>query len=156
MQNDLLSMLEDTSQSATERLAEVAVRLGQGKFRAGLAQEFENACAATRLAVLPVLRASHIVPWKDSLGAQRLDPMNGLLLSANMDALFDRYMITCRLDGKLEASKSLTQNDLERLGPLEDLQSKPCDRRAAYLSMHHAEFERLEQDCLEYVRASDR
>ena len=156
IQSDLRTILEDTSKSETERLAEVAVRLGQGKFRADLAQEFGNACAATRLAVLPVLRASHIVPWKKSNGSQRLDPMNGLLLSANMDALFDRYMITFRPDGKLEVSKSVTQRDLERLGPIQDLQSKPCDRRSAYLRLHNAEFERLEQERLEYVRASAR
>ena len=154
--SDLRTLLEDTSKSETERLAEVAVRLGQGKFRADLEQEFGNACAATRLAVLPVLRASHIVPWKKSNGAQRLDPMNGLLLSANMDALFDRYMITFRPDGKLEVSKSVTQLDLERLGPIQDLQRKPCDRRSAYLRLHNSEFERLEQERLEYVRASAR
>lgn len=156
IQNDLRTILEDRSKSETERLAEVAVRLGQGKFRADLEQEFGNACAATRLAVLPVLRASHIVSWRNSVGAQRLDPMNGLLLSANIDALFDRYMITFRPDGILEVSKSMTQRDLERLGPIQDLQSKPCDRRAAYLRLHNAEFERLEQERLEYVRASAR
>ena len=156
IQNDLRTILEDTSKSETERLAEVAVRLGQGKFRADLEQEFGNACAATRLAVLPVLRASHIVPWRNSVGAQRLDPMNGLLLSANMDALFDRYMITFGPDGKLEVTKSMTQHDLERLGPIQDLQSKPSDKRAAYLRLHNAEFARLENERLEYVRDSAR
>lgn len=154
IQNDLRTILEDSSKSETERLAEVAVRLGQGKFRADLEQEFGNACAATRLTFLPVLRASHIVPWRSSVGAQRLDPKNGLLLSANIDALFDRYMITFRPDGLLEVSKSVTQRDLERLGPIQDLQSKPCEKRAAYLRLHNAEFERLEQERLECVKAS--
>lgn len=156
IQNDLCTLLEDLSKSETERLAEVAVRLGQGKFRADLELEFGNACASTRLAVRPVLRASHIVPWSNSVGAQRLDPMNGLLLSANIDALFDRYMITFRPDGKLEASKLITKPDLERLGPIQDLQRKPCDERAAYLRQHNAEFERLERERLEYVKASTR
>jgi len=154
--NDLCTILEDTSKSETERVAEVAIRLGQGKFRADLEQEFGNACAATRLTVLPALRASHIVPWRNSVSTQKLDPKNGLLLSANLDALFDRYMITFRPDGKLEVSKSVTQHDLERLGPVQDLQSKPCDRRAAYLRLHNAEFERLEQERFEYVRTSVR
>lgn len=156
IQNDLRSILEDRSKSETQRLAEMAVRLGQGKFRADLEREFGNACAATRLAVLPVLRASHILPWRSSVGAQRLDPMNGLLLSANMDALFDRYMVTFRPDGKLELSTTMMQRDLERLGPIQDLQIKPCDKRAAYLRLHNAEFERLERDRLQYVRASAR
>lgn len=71
--------------------------------------------------------------------------MNGLLLSANIDALFDRYMITFRPSGKLEVSKLITQTALERLGPIQDLQRTPCDERAAYLRLHNAEFERLEQ-----------
>lgn len=154
--NDVRDILEDTSKPETERLAEVAIRLGQGKFRADLQQEFGNACAATRLAVLPALRASHIVPWKESDSAQKLDPKNGLLLSANLDALFDRYMITFRPNGKLEVSKSVMQRDLERLGPIQDLQSKPCDRRAAYLRQHNAEFERREQERENYVMKSAR
>lgn len=156
IQNDLQTILADKTKSETERLAEVAVRLGQGQFRADLETEFESACAATRLAVLPVLRASHIVPWSRSTAAQRLDPKNGLLLSANLDALFDRYMITFRPDGELEVSTSVTQRDLERLGPVQDLQRKPCERRAVYLMLHNAEFDRLEQERSEYVRASAR
>ena len=154
IEQDLLAILEDRSLSATERLAEVAVRLCQGPFRADLEREFGNACAATGLAALPVLRASHIVPWKHATNVQRRDPMNGLLLSANIDALFDRYMITFRPDGKLEVSRTLTQRELDRLGPLPDLRLRPCERRAAYLEQHNAEFERLERKRLACVAAS--
>lgn len=154
IQDDVGSILQDTSKSETDRMAEVAVRLGQGKFRADLEREFGNACAATRLTVLPALRASHIVPWRRSNGAQRLDPKNGLLLSANLDALFDRYLITFRPDGKVQVSECITERDLERLGPIPDLQIQPCERRAAYLRLHNAEFERLERERLRYLRAS--
>ncbi|WP_245431366.1 HNH endonuclease signature motif containing protein, partial [Rhodoplanes roseus] len=34
-----------------------------------------------------VLRASHIKPWRDASDQERLDPRNGLLLSATLDAL---------------------------------------------------------------------
>ncbi|MBK5122060.1 HNH endonuclease [Burkholderia sp. R-69980] len=156
IQDDLRTILEDGSKTDTERLAEVAVRLGQGKFRADLEREFANACAVTRLAVAPALRASHIVPWRDSVDAQRLDPKNGLLLSANLDALFDRYMITFRPDGVLVVSTLLTPRDKEMLGPLQNLQSQPCDRRAAYLKHHNARFDRFEQERLAYVSASKR
>lgn len=135
IQNDLLTIVSDPKKSETQRLDEVAIRLGQGTFRTALVKEFENACAATRLAVLSVLRASHIVPWRDANDAERRNPMNGLLLSANIDALFDRYMITFRPSGKLEVSKLITQTALERLGPIQDLQRTPCDERAAYLRL---------------------
>lgn len=155
VQDDLLSILADSSKSETERLVEVAARLGQGKFRADLEQEFGNACAATRLTVSPVLRASHIVPWRDSDPVERLDPKNGLLLSANLDALFDRYMITFRPNGELVVSNSLTTRDRETLGPIGNLLEAPCDRRAAYLRRHNAEFDRLEHKRTAYASNSD-
>ncbi|WP_042877574.1 HNH endonuclease [Cupriavidus necator] len=92
IQNGLRTILEDRSKSETDRLAEVAVRLGQGKFRADLEQEFENACAATRLTVLPVLRASHIVPWSNSTGEQMLDPKNGATLRASSGCSLWRFL----------------------------------------------------------------
>lgn len=141
---DLEAILADHSKSETERLAAVAVRLGQGQFRADLEREFEGACAVTGLTILSALRASHIVPWRHSTDEERLDPKNGLLLSANLDALFDRFMITFRPDGKLRVSQSIGPDDLEMLGPLQDLQCTPCQRRAAFLRVHNAEFDRRE------------
>jgi len=38
--------------------------------------------------------ASHIKPWSACTNEERLDTRNGLLLSALMDKLFDRYFIT--------------------------------------------------------------
>ncbi|KWI58667.1 hypothetical protein WM06_33125 [Burkholderia cepacia] len=154
MMNDLRAILADTTKSETERLAELAVRLGQGKFRDDLQREFGNACAATGLTALPVLRASHIVPWRSD-EAERLNPKNGLLLSANLDALFDRYMITFDPEGKLKISEFVTKRDQERLGPLPNLQSTPCDARAAFLRRHNAEFERRERQRFADVKASE-
>jgi hypothetical protein len=75
--NDVRSILEDKSKSLTERLAEAAVRLGQGKFRTDLEQEFGTTCAVTGLTMAPVLRASHIVPWRTVNHHKRRDPSNG-------------------------------------------------------------------------------
>ena len=36
-------------------------------------------------AILPMLRASHAKPWKDSDDVECGDPYNGLLLSPNLD-----------------------------------------------------------------------
>jgi hypothetical protein len=155
IQEDLRSILDDITKPETERLAEVAARLGQGKFRAALERDFGDACAATRVDIAPVLRASHIVPWRHATAAQRLDPMNGLLLSANLDALFDRYMITFLSDGKVAISKSLMSTDLDGLGPLPDLRCAPSEKRAEYLKRHNAEFARLEQQRAELAKASN-
>ncbi len=40
-----------------------------------------------------MLRASHIVPWKDD-AKLRLNPRNGVCLNARHDAAFDRGLIT--------------------------------------------------------------
>ena len=54
-----------------------------------------GACAVTGVAVPEVLRASHCKPWAEcESDSERLDVYNGLLLSANLDALFDRGLIT--------------------------------------------------------------
>jgi hypothetical protein len=156
VQADLRAIQEDTSKSETERRAEMDARLGQGKFRAELMREFGDACAATRLAVAPVLRASHIHPWSKSNDKQRLDSKNGLLLSANLDALFDRHMITFRPDGKRDVSAMVAKQEWDKLGPIEDLRFSPCEKRAAYLRLHNAEFDHLEQMRMKHVSASEK
>jgi hypothetical protein len=64
---------------------------------------------------LPILRASHIKPWKDASNTERLDPFNGLLLSAHVDALFDRGLISFEDDGKLLISRALSRANVSRL-----------------------------------------
>jgi hypothetical protein len=45
------------------------------------------------------LRASHIKPWASSNNFERLDPANGLLLSAAYDAAFDALLVSFEDDG---------------------------------------------------------
>ena len=51
-------------------------------------------CALTGLAIPEMLIASHIKPWRESSNEERLDPMNGLLLAAHADKLFDRFLMS--------------------------------------------------------------
>lgn len=71
-------------------------RIGQGKFRADLVATWRKGevCALTGLAVPEMLIASHITPWRESSNKERLDPMNGLLLAAHADKLFDRFLMS--------------------------------------------------------------
>lgn len=76
-----------------ERL--VRQRVGQDVFREALLDYWGGACAATGLALPEVLRASHAKPWADCTSdEERLDVFNGFLLIAQLDALFDRGLIT--------------------------------------------------------------
>ena len=102
---DALSQIV-TSRTEAERL--VKQRIGQDTFREALLDYWNGACAITGLAVPEVLRASHAKPWADcNDDEERLDVFNGFLLSANLDALFDRGLITFDDTGKLLVSSLL-------------------------------------------------
>jgi hypothetical protein len=74
----------------------VDARVGQGKFKNSVIEAWggDRVCILTGIKVPELLIASHIKSWKDSDDIERLDGANGLLLSANIDKLFDRHLIT--------------------------------------------------------------
>src|SRR5690606_34146976 len=111
---------ELASLSPTERDAVTKSRLGQGPFREKL-QEYWRGCSLTGCDLAGVLRASHIKPWRLSSNRERLDLYNGLLLTANYDALFDRGLISFRDDGSILVSDSLPLNDRRLLGVSSEL-----------------------------------
>ncbi|GHE05260.1 restriction endonuclease [Defluviimonas sp. 20V17] len=81
--------------TTTEAERLVIQRIGQNVFRSGLIDYWQGRCPLTGIADTPLLRASHIVPWKDcTTDAERLDVHNGLLLSALWDAAFDRGLVS--------------------------------------------------------------
>lgn len=90
----------------TERNAVVKRRIGQDIFRAMLLKIYDRKCCLTGLDVPEVLRASHIIPWsKDD--ENRLNPENGLCLSATYDAAFDKHLISFDEDYRLVLSKAI-------------------------------------------------
>lgn len=92
-----------------ERL--VVQRIGQDIFRAGLIEYWRGRCPLTGISDTALLRASHIVPWKDcATDAERLDVHNGLLLSALWDAAFDRGLVTFDDNGHPVFSPGLSEN----------------------------------------------
>jgi putative restriction endonuclease len=50
-------------------------------------------------------------PWKDSNDEERLDPYNGLPLTATYDALFDRGLISFEDDSSILISPALQQSE---------------------------------------------
>ena len=86
------------------------LRIGQDIFRASLMEYWQARCPLTGIADPALLRASHIIPWKDcGTDAERLDGHNGLLLSALWDAAFDKGLVTFDDDGKPEFSPKLSE-----------------------------------------------
>lgn len=87
----------------TEREATVKVRRGQQFFRQSILNAYDVRCCITGIQVPRLLVASHIKPW-GKFPKHRLDPRNGLCLSALHDAAFDAGLIT--LDEKLRVMLS--------------------------------------------------
>lgn len=98
-----------------ERL--VRQRVGQARYRDALLTYWGGSCAVTGVSVTEALRASHAKPWAECADdAERLDAFNGFLLVANLDALFDRFLISFDDAGHLLTSTRLSQSDLPGLG----------------------------------------
>jgi len=98
-----------------ERL--VRLRVGQQAFRRAMLDYWGGACAVTGIAMPAILRASHAKPWAEcSRDSERLDVYNGFLLSANLDALFDAFLISFSDEGVLLVSPSIGHELRESLG----------------------------------------
>lgn len=90
-----------------ERL--IRQRVGQDIFRQALLDYWQGSCAVTGIDLPEILRASHAKPWADcETDEERLNVYNGFLLSANLDALFDRGLISFAEDGQLICSSCFT------------------------------------------------
>lgn len=126
----------------TERELLSAARIGQGEFRDALLIYWGGACPVAGVDHTPLLRASHIKAWSKSSNAERLDPFNGILLCAHIDALFDRHLITFEDDGRLRISSAVSPDNRVRLGLSDDLTIEGLTpRHAPYLAHHRALFQ---------------
>ena len=66
-------------------------RINQDFFRKMVLDNYGNRCCLTGIPIPQVLRASHIVSWAED-PSNRLNPANGLCLSATYDAAFDAHL----------------------------------------------------------------
>ena len=73
-----------------ERL--VKTRVNQSIFRTMVLAAYNNTCCITGISNTDLLIASHIVPWNKNK-TTRLNPANGLCLSAIHDKAFDRGLV---------------------------------------------------------------
>jgi hypothetical protein len=106
----------DLTLDDTVRKSVIAARRGHGVFRSNVEQR-ESACRLTGITNPSLLKASHIKPWRSCETAQeRLDGMNGLLLTPDADHLFDRGFISFRDEGEVLVSTRVDREDLRRLG----------------------------------------
>lgn len=95
--------MKDGSEKLTTKLAEVKIRIGQQFFRSAVLSAYNQRCCISGLANPKLLVASHIVPWCAD-EHNRLNPHNGLALSALHDKAFDLGLITVDEDYRVVVS----------------------------------------------------
>lgn len=139
---DITAVLGSDIDETTKRRL-VNARLGQGGFRQSLLEIWHERCAITECDIEPVLRASHIKAWRHSNNQERLDPNNGILLAASLDALFDQHLITFTENGTIQANSSIPASALAKLGIQAGQRISVGANTQSYLDSHRAIFAKV-------------
>lgn len=87
---DLFLGLKDVK--GETKIREVKTRVNQSVFRQMILANYSTKCAITGIDIPELLLASHIVPWSVNEN-ERLNPENGICLSALYDKAFDKGLI---------------------------------------------------------------
>jgi putative restriction endonuclease len=103
-----LFLIKDLDQlKGEEIIRSVKVRSNQNIFRKIILKIYNQSCCITGLDISEVNRASHIIPWSEDEN-KRLDPRNGLYLSATYDAAFDKNLISLDDEYRIIISKEIS------------------------------------------------
>lgn len=108
---DVLDEVPDIEEGKTTT-AIVQVRVNQARFRRAILASYNATCCMSGLRVPKLLVASHIVPW--SMDTQnRLNPSNGLCLSALHDRAYDQGLITVMPDLTIRVGELLKSVNID-------------------------------------------
>lgn len=137
-----LAALDLPAAKNTEVQRLVRQRVGHQAFRQGMLDYWGSCCAVSGVGLPQALRASHAKAWAIcDTDAERLDVYNGFLLNANLDALFDSYLISFADDGELIVGATLPAIERERLGLTAGLRLRWLDKQhLPYLQFHRSRF----------------
>ena len=100
----------DGGMVGVDRTVVTTARVGQNFFRAAVLSAYNERCCITGLSIPSLLVASHIVPWRHDR-ANRVNPKNGLLLSALHDKAFDKGLLTIADDMTVRVSGRQAETD---------------------------------------------
>ncbi|MCC5907962.1 MAG: HNH endonuclease [Balneolaceae bacterium] len=123
--------------SDTETTQIIKSRIGQGIFRSKLIIDC-GYCPITMVDDSRLLIASHIKPWRNSDNSERLNPMNGLLLTPTYDHLFDNGFFSFNQDKLLLVSPWLSNENTRRLSIQSGMQinNLPIIGREDFIDFH--------------------
>lgn len=131
------------SRSGRDVVRSVKVRAGQNFFREIVLNNFDSQCAISGINIPQLLRASHIVPWSKDEKA-RVNPENGLCLSALYDLAFDQGFIGVDTSYKVILADKLKKRKnesfyQEHFGKLAGIEIRPPSKffpRKEFLEYH--------------------
>lgn len=124
----------------TERNGLVTSRVGQGYYRQQIIEKWNGICPITNCDIKEILISSHIIPWSECNYEERLDVDNGILLSPNVDSLFDKHLISFSDNGEMLISKKISNHHIEQLGINGDIKLDVTDGMKKYLEKHRQVF----------------
>lgn len=117
--------------SGSTRHTVVQQRIKQAFFRRTVLASYRGRCCVSGVSDARLLVASHIVPWRQDK-ANRLNPSNGLCLSALHDKAFDQHLFSLTDDHRIVLSADLRASKdtflREVFWPAEDRQIELPDR----------------------------
>ena len=129
---------EQKKPNYTERKGLVTSRVGQGYYRQEILKKWEGKCSLTGCSLKDILISSHIKGWSECNDSERLDPDNGILLSPNVDSLFDKHLISFNDDGSIVLSDRISNSELEVLGLKSDMVIDVTEGMKPYLKFHRS------------------
>jgi len=110
---------------------------------------YENKCCVTGITSKGLLVGSHIIPWSEDKD-KRLDPTNGLCLSALVDKCFDKGLISVSDEYRvlISAKVKLDKELFQYLKGYENIKiflphKKEFYPKKDYLSWHRTKFKYL-------------
>lgn len=98
--------------SGVDKVRAVKTRVNQQVFKQIVSANYDGKCAITGINIPQLLVASHIVPWSQN-EHERLNPENGICLSALYDKAFDRGLFGLNERLEIMLSPSLRMYDGE-------------------------------------------
>jgi len=106
--NELLLDIKDLK--GETKIREVKTRVNQNFFRQMVISNYSCQCAITGIDIPDLLFASHIIPWAKN-EQERLNPENGICLSALYDKAFDKGLIGINERYEIILSATLNKNN---------------------------------------------
>ncbi len=130
-------LIAETVEDKLEKTQLYRARIGQGEYRKNLLALCPF-CPITLISDDRLLIASHIKPWVASNDIEKIDPLNGFMLTPTFDRLFDRGFLSFTHDKKTILSPFLSNMTYSKIGISDNkiISHLPIDGREEYLEYH--------------------